>query len=168
MITRKMTRCVARLVLCAGVGILFLTGCGESGQAAKTKTFLGREVSRVTSPNGQLDAVLICDDGGGAAGGWEWYLYIVSKGSGVDESKTHAVFNAGTLTGEKLVWVQEHLLEIRYDIAYINQFRNIWGSAEIHNAGSAGQREYLVEIRLTPLHPDFSVLTPDGGFRPKE
>jgi hypothetical protein len=154
-------------VLYAGIAICFLIGCGESRQAPKTGIFSGSEESRVTSPNGQLDAVIIREDGGGAAGGWEWYVYIVAKGSGVEESKAHAVFNAGTLTGEKLVWSQEHLLEIHYDIAYINQFGNIWGSSAIHNVERTGENEYLVEIRLVPSSPDFSLLTPDGRFRPK-
>jgi hypothetical protein len=141
-----------------------LAGCNG---APKTRTFWGSEESRVTSPNGQLDAVMIRDDGGGAAGGWEWYVYIVPKGSRVDESKAHAIFNAGTLTGGKLVWGQEHRLEIRYDIAYINQFRNLWGSYEIDRAGNAGGNEYLVEIRLTPSSQDFSLLTANGKFKPK-
>lgn len=148
--------------------IFILIGCRERGQATTTKTSEGSEEARVTSPNGQLDAVLTRDDGGGAAGGWEWYVYIVAKGTRVDESKAHPVFNAGTLTGQKIVWTQEHLLEIQYDIAYINQFRNIWGSSEISSAGSAGGSEYLVEIRLVPSHPDFSLLTPNGEFRPKQ
>jgi hypothetical protein len=155
------------LALCSGVAIVSLISCGTSGQAPKTKIFLGSEEARLTSPNGQLDAVIIREDGGGAAGGWEWYVYIVAKGSGVDESKAHPVFNAGTLTGAKLVWDQEHLLEIHYDVAYINQFTNIWGSSEIHDAGISGQSEYLVEIRLTPSHSDFSLLTPNGKFRAK-
>lgn len=162
-----MKRSVLLVALCVDAAFCILTGCGDSGQSSKTKLLLGSEEARVTSPNGQLDAVLIRDDGGGAAGGWEWYVYIVAKGSGVDESKAHAVFNAGTLTGEKLEWGQEHLLEIHYDIAYINQFKNIWGSSEIHDAGGSGEREYLVEIRLAPSHPDFSLLTPNGTFRPK-
>jgi hypothetical protein len=98
----------------AGLAIVALAGC-DGGST--TETYWGSEQARVTSPNGQLDAVLLRDDGGGAAGGWEWYVYIVSKGSRVDESKEHAILNAGTLTGGKLV-----LLEIRYDIAGINQF----------------------------------------------
>jgi len=70
------------------------------------------------------------------------------------------------LTDEKLVWTQEHLLEIRYDIAEINQFTNIWGSSEIQN-GREGRNEYLVEIRLAPSPRDFSLLTPNGEFRRK-
>lgn len=166
MTIRKRSERAVLVALCAVV--FFLIGCGESGQAPKTKLFSGSEQARVTSPNGQLDAILMRDDGGGASGGWEWYVYIVAKGSPIDESKAHAVFNAGTLTGEQLVWVREHLLEIRYEIAYINQFRNIWGSSEIRSAGNTNEREYLVEIRLAPSHSDFSLLTPDGEFKPKK
>jgi hypothetical protein len=165
---KKITGLALLFPLNAIVTILLLIGCGDSGKTPMTKVPAGSEEARVTSPNGRLDAILIRDDGGGAAGGWEWYVYIVSKGAIVDESKAHPVFNAGTLTGEKLVWNQEHLLEIQYDVAYINQFKNIWGSAEINNAGTTGGSEYLVEIRLAPSHPDFSLLTPSGEFRPKK
>jgi hypothetical protein len=162
---RKLVRHGVPAALCVGVVICFLIGCGESGESPKTKILLGSETARVTSPNGQLDAVIIREDGGGAAGGWEWYVYIVPKASGVDESKAHAIFNAGTLTGEKLVWNQEHLLEIQYDIAGINQFRNLWGSYEMNNRGSDSEGHYYVEIRLAPSSSDFSLLTRDGGFR---
>jgi hypothetical protein len=80
----------------------------------------------VASPNGELDAVLTREDGGGAAGGWEWYVHIVAKGNPVVRPRSHELFNAGTLTDEKIMWTQEHLLEIQYDIAEINQFTNIW------------------------------------------
>jgi hypothetical protein len=152
---------VAMLV---GVTIRALSGCGG---APTTATSWGSEQSRVTSPNGRLDAVLLRDDGGGAAGGWEWYVYIVAKGNRVDESKAHAILNAGTLTGGKLVWTQQHLLEIRYEIAGINQFRNLWGLSEIQDVGNSGQNDYLVEIRLGPASQDFSFLTANGEFKKK-
>jgi hypothetical protein len=166
--TRKIIGHGVLVALFAGVAICFLTGCGESGQSPKTRIFLGSEVARVTSPNGQLDAVMIRDDGGGAAGGWEWYVYIVAKESGVDQGKSHAIFHAGTLTGEKLMWSQGHLLEIHYDIADIEEFRNLWGLHEIQNVGSVGEREYSVEIRLVPSSQDFSLLSPNGAFRSKK
>jgi hypothetical protein len=162
--TRKTTRHGVLVALCAGVAICFLTGCAQGGQATKTTLFLGSEVARVTSPNGQLDAVIIREDGGGAAGGWEWYAYIVAKASGVDQRKAHSIFHAGSLTGQKLVWSQAHLLEIHYGIADIEEFRNLWGLSEIQNVGSVGERDYLVEIRLVPS-ADFSLLAPDGRFR---
>jgi hypothetical protein len=58
---------------------------------------------------------------------WEWYVYIVAKGDPVVRPRSHELFNAGTLTDEKILWNLEHLLEIHYDIAEINQFTNIWG-----------------------------------------
>jgi hypothetical protein len=148
---------VAGLAICA-------LGCDGT---STTKSFWGSEQARVTSPNAQLDAVLLRDDGGGAAGGWEWYVYIVAKGNRIDQSKAQAIFNAGTLTGEKLVWTQQHLLEICYEIADINQFRNLWSLSEIQNVGSSGQNDYLVEIRLGPASQGFSLLTANGEFKKK-
>jgi hypothetical protein len=157
---------ILKLVFVATIASLAICALGCGG-ASTSKTFWGSEQARVTSPNGQLDAVLLRDDGGGAAGGWEWYVYIVAKGSRVDESKVHSVFNAGTLAGGKLVWTQEHLLEIRYEIAAINSFRNLWGLSEVRDVGNAGQNDYLVEVRLGPASQDFSLLTASGGFKKK-
>jgi hypothetical protein len=111
--------------------------------------------------------VLIREDGGGAPGGWEWSAYIVASGKAIDRHKSHQFFHAGTLTGESLIWRQDHLLEIHFNVAAIEQFRNLWGLDEIKNVGSAGENDYLVEIRLVPSSADFSLLTPAGGFRAK-
>ena len=151
------------IAICAAVIVCFSGGCSSSGTYTVPKA---DEETRVTSPNGELDAVLTREDGGGAAGGWEWYVYIVAKGNSVVRPRSHELFNAGTLTDEKIVWTQEHLLEIHYDIAEINQFTNIWGSSEIQN-GVDIHNEYFVEIRLAPTPRDFSLLTPNGEFRRK-
>jgi hypothetical protein len=152
-----MTKHRALLTFCAAVAVSFPLGCGGIPR--------GTEEARVTSPNGQLDAVMIRKDTGTALGGFEWYVYIVAKGSAIDKRKSHEIFQAGTLTGEKMVWSQPHLLEIHYDLANIEQFRNLWGLYEIQDVGSAGERDCLVEIRLVPSSQGFSLLTPDGGFR---
>jgi hypothetical protein len=154
--------------VCASTFICFLIGCGSGGNQRGTGALTGDEEARVTSPDGRLDAVLLREDGGGAPGGWEWYLYIVAKGSPVDERNAQPILNAGTLTEEKVVWTQAHLVEFHYDIADFNQFRNLWGSDEIHNFGNAGDGEYFVEVRLAPTRPNFSLLTPDGRFRSRE
>ena len=117
----------------------------------------------MTSPAGQLDAVLVRKGYGGAAGGFEWYLSIVPKGSAAIEKTV--VFQAGKMSGEKLVWKQPNLIELSYDVALIEHFRNLWGLHEIQDAGAEGQRDYRVEIRLAPSNQDYSVLTPAGGFR---
>ncbi len=151
------------IAICAALIICSSQGCGGSRTYTVPKA---DEETRVTSPNGELDAVLTREDGGGAAGGWEWYVYIVAKGNPVVRPGSHELFNAGTLTDEKIMWNQEHLLEIHYDIAEINQFTNIWGSSQLQN-GREGRNEYFVEIRLAPAPRDFSLLTPNGEFRRK-
>lgn len=152
------------LVVCTGLGVSFLSCSKQSGTPDGQR---GPEEARVTSPSGTLDAVIIRQDAGGAAGGWEWYVYIVAKSKPV-LNNSHPIFYAGTLTHERLVWAQEHLLQIQYDIANIHQFRNLWGLSEIEDVGSTGERDYLVEIQLVPSSSDFSLLTPNGGFKPKQ
>jgi|SRR5580704_2943267 hypothetical protein len=147
------------------ITILFHGGCGEPAQTEISKDV---EQVRVPSPNGQLDAILTREDGGGAAGGWEWYVYIVAKGSHSIPEGAQPVLNAGTLTGGALEWRQNHLLEFRYNIAHFNQFRNLWGLHEIQYVGATGEHDYFVEIRLAPASTDFSLLAPDGAFRDKK
>ena len=139
--------------------ISLLFGCGGRS------TF--SEEARATSPNGMLDAVMILEGYGGVMGGFEWHAFIVTKGSQANPSKSQEIFGASTLRGEKLVWTQPHLLEIHYSIANIEQFRNLWSLSEVQNVGSRGEHDYLVEVRLVPSSPDFSLLTPDGDFKPK-
>lgn len=158
-----MTRNLLLITLTIAIAIFFVAGCND----APEKMIAGSEQARVTSPNGRLDAILIREDGGGAAGGWEWYVYIVAKGTSAVPKNAQPIFNAGTLTEGSLSWGQEHLLEIHYNIAYINQFRNLWGLSELQNVGTAGEHDYLVEIRLVPSSHDFSLLTSEGAFRPK-
>ena len=108
---------------------------------------------------------MIRESYGGALGGFEWNVFIVPKGKKAPTDKRRAVFQAPILTAEKLVWNQAHLLEIHYDIAHIERFRNLWGLWEVRDVGSRGEHDYEVEIRLVPSSPDFSMLTPDGRFR---
>jgi len=122
------------------------------------------ELSRVTSPNGQLDAVLTQELYGGAVGGVDSNVYIVRKGAPVKMAAAHSILQADPFTNAKLVWKRDHLLEIHYDVALIERFRNLWGLHEVEDVGSTGQRDYEVEIRLEPL-ADFSILTSSGSFR---
>ncbi len=122
------------------------------------------ELSRVTSPNGQLDAVLTQDLYGGAVGGVDSEVYIVRRGAPVKMDTAYTILQADPFTKAKLVWKQDHLLQIYYDVAHIQRFRNLWGLHELENVGSTGERDFGVEIRLEPLG-DFSILAPDGSFR---
>jgi hypothetical protein len=122
------------------------------------------ELSRVTSPNGQLDAVLTQDLYGGALGGVDSEVYIVKKGAPVKLKSAYTILQADPFTKAKLVWKQDHLLQIYYDVAQIERFRNLWGLHEVEDVGSTGERDFDVEIRLEPSG-DFSILAPDGSFR---
>ena len=75
------------------------------------------------------------------------------------------VFRADSLTAADLIWQQDHLLEIRFDVAQIEQFRNLWGLHEVEDVGSNGERDFNVEIRLAPISQSFSLLNPNGSFR---
>lgn len=120
----------------------------------------------MTSPNGQLDAVLVQDSYGGAVGGGiESDVYIVRKGAPISSDKTRKVLQAEPFSGGKLIWKQDHLLEIQFDVARVEHFRNVWGLWEVEDVGSTGQHDFEVEIRLEPLSRDFSILTPDGSYR---
>ncbi|MFY9731759.1 MAG: hypothetical protein WB723_08895 [Candidatus Acidiferrales bacterium] len=102
---------------------------------------------------------------GGALGGFEWSVNIVPKGKPAPPEKEISLFQAGTLDGEKLVWKEPHRLDILFDRAEIESFRNIWGSYESKDGSGNETKGYYVEIRLVPASPDFSLLTPDGDFR---
>ena len=101
---------------------------------------------------------------GGAVGGVDSEVYIVRKGAPVKLDTAYTILQADPFTKAKLVWKQDHLLQIYYDVAHIRGFRNLWCLHEIENVGSTGERDFDVEIRLEPLG-DFSILAPDGSFR---
>jgi hypothetical protein len=120
---------------------------------------------RITSPNGDFDAVLATYIYGPAAGGGvDSNVYIVRKGARTFYKTGREVFSADPMTCGKLVWRRDHLLEIHYDIAYIHNFRNTWGLYEIENFGNTDSRNFNVEIKLVPSS-DSSALKIDGSFR---
>jgi hypothetical protein len=150
------------LALCAVLSVLFLSGCFDGPEDSYSKK---TENMRVTSPNGRFDAVLATYIYGPAAGGGvDSNIYIVGKGAPTLYKTSREVFSADPMTCGKLVWKRDHLLEIHYDLAYIHNFRNTWGSHEIENVGSSGERDFEIEITLVPSS-DSSALNPDGSFR---
>jgi hypothetical protein len=105
--------------------------------------------------------------GGVLGGGVYWYVFIVPKGDAAPKGDKNSLLYASVLRGEKLVWKQNHLLEVHYDIAHIEEFQNLWGSYELQGRGWR-TGDYLAEVRLVPSSPDFSLLTLDGDFKPRE
>jgi hypothetical protein len=156
------------LLLCVVLTVCFFGACDDPNETAVPDRNVfshSAEQVRVTSPNGLFDAVLVRDPYGAAAGGGvNWNVYIVTKGSPVRMKTAHEFFSADPLTNGGLVWKDDHLLEIHYDIAHVLEFRNLWGSHEMQDLGSTGERDFEVEIRLVPSS-ELSILTPGGGFR---
>jgi hypothetical protein len=143
--------------------VFFLSGCDDLSAPRGTPVPKSSENMRVTSPNGQLDAVLFTDSYGPAAGGGvDSIVYLVRKGNPVYMKDGGEVFDADPMTCGELVWKRDNLLEIHYDIANIHAFRNLWGLTELGSTGNTVDRD--VEIRLMPAS-DSSALTPDGSFR---
>jgi hypothetical protein len=146
------------------LSVFFLSACQD--RLPSNQVFpKSSEHRRVTSPNGLLDAVLVMDMYGPAAGGGvDSNVYIVPKGAPVHVKPGSEVFSADPMSCGELVWRRDRLLEIHYNIAYIHNFRNTWGLYEVENVGSMGKRDYEVEIRLVPAS-DSSAIQPDGSFR---
>jgi hypothetical protein len=152
------------------VGVIFascLLGACKEGNNGATAGGDRVEEARVTSPDGRFDAVMTGEAIGGSLGGVYWNVFIVPKGAVTPKDDKKSLLYAAVLRGEKLLWKQNHLLEVHYDIAHIEEFRNLWGSNEAEDRGWR-TGDYLTEVRLVPSSPDFSFLTPDGGFKPSE
>jgi hypothetical protein len=156
----------AAIASCTILALMYLAGCEESVDKNGVFTASAEEM-RIPCPENHLDAVMIRDSYGGAAGGHEWWVFINATGNSIPADYNKTVFHAPTLTGEKLVWRDPHLLEIHYDIAHIEQFRNLWSLHEVRKVGSAGEGDYDVEIRLVPSSDNFSLLNPGGNFKEK-
>jgi hypothetical protein len=142
-----------RYAFVAGVLSLILLGCNRVSQT--------EELQRKTSPDRMVDAVLIREAYGGAVGGFEWKVLLVARGTDIGRERQKPVLVADTLTGGELHWVQGHLLEVSYDRATINLFKNLWCSDSLQQHPRS---LYCTEVRLHPI-ASFSVLAPDGSFR---
>jgi len=110
-----------------------------------------KEIARVTSPDGTVDAVMIVLGCGPTCS--DTYLAIViPKGAKAPVDIQQFNFSADT----QMQWKQPHLLEVAYNRPFINQFRNI--SYSFAKFGSPETWDYKVEIRLAPTSTGFSYL----------
>jgi hypothetical protein len=110
--------------------------------ANKLLTYDRMEEARATSPDQRFDAVVLRESYGGAAGGIEWFVFIVPKG----ETPIFGwgrfynfILEAASVSGLRLSWHDSRLLEIGYDRASIEYFRNV---------EFTGRSTPLIEIRL--------------------
>ena len=74
------------------------------------------------------------------------------------------MFTATSVRNAKLFWRHPHLLEVRYQRALILDFTNLWSTNVLETKWFSSEEPYWIEIRLVPSSPDFSILTPEGGF----
>jgi hypothetical protein len=126
------------------VGILKPTICVLAGLFLSA--CLGNEeVNRVTSPDGALDAVLEVTRSLPTVSDTH-HVYVVKKG----ESRLRgSVFHATHVMNIDIRWREVGVLEIVYDKAAIERFRNNEFLRGILPSGKA----YYVEIRLVPTSP---------------
>ncbi len=115
-----------------------------------------KEIARVTSPDGAVDAVMIRDNCG-APCSYGYTVFIVPRGETAPSDYERDVFSADDMLDEKLVWKQPHLLAISYSRALIYKFRNV-----AYPLGEFGAKEknwqYRVEIQVAPSSVGFSYL----------
>lgn len=113
-------------------------------------------MSRKTSPDGVLDAVVIENDPG-AMSGFIYYLYLLPKGSKVSYLKSDP-YIVNTSEGDELTvdWQGAHFLQVNPGNAHIKWFANLWYSKTVPN--------YYVELKLT-TEPGKNYLQTDGKLR---
>lgn len=120
------------------------------------------EIARATSPDGTVDAVMEgIECGAPCSSGY--FVSVVPKGSAPLKNAVQQVFVADNMVNAQIRWDEPHLLDISYDKAFINNFRNV--AYPFGRAGDVGSWHYAVEIHLTPSSSTFSYLAEGNGNR---
>jgi hypothetical protein len=111
-----------------------------------------RETQRVVGPDGHADAVAVVTEIG-LFRSRAWYeVYIVKHGDPF--AQVPPVFSGQEMEHPALVWADPRLLEVRYDRARIEDFRNSW---KLPGSDS------LIQIGLVPSSRSFSYLNQSGA-----
>jgi hypothetical protein len=115
-----------------------------------------KEISRVSSPDSVVDAVLV-EVNGGATTDFMYFLYIVPKGGKYEKGSQLFVITHDK--GLKIFWERSKFLVIEYDEGKILQFQNYWYSRDVQNL------KYVVELRLIPKTGTFSLSEEDRRLK---
>ena len=148
----------------AGIAVAVFVGARLNAIASRSVFPMQyREVGRAVSPDGVVEAVLVETDCGvpcsvGCA------VRIVPKGMKASTGLPEPVFLAQYIVNPRIRWLEPHLLEVAFDKALINSFRNI--EYPLAHSGEKGSFRYMVEIRLAPSSPRFSYLDDRTGSAP--
>lgn len=97
------------------------------------------EISRIESPDGKVEAILV-QNNGGATTSESYHLYLVPKGSKFKNKQE--LFIADHVQNLKIKWLKEKQLQISYDEARIFHFSNFWQSKKVENL------KYIVGLQL--------------------
>ena len=123
-----------------------------------------REVARVTSPDGLVDAVSVESDCGPLCS-FEYHVSLVPKGVAAQGKAADEVFYAEYPVNPRVQWKERYLLEVGYDRARIEFFHNI--AHPFAHQGEKASFDYMVEIRLAPSSQSFSYLDRNGAVSAK-
>jgi hypothetical protein len=105
------------------------------------------EISRITSPDSVVDAVLT-RSGIDATTAFVYRVYLVPRGRPVNTPAlaSSELFRADQVEALESRWARTKLLEISYTRARIFHFSNFWNTRELD------QFAYTVELRLKSVH----------------
>jgi hypothetical protein len=107
-----------------------------------------KEIQRLPSPDGLVDAVLVMRPTAVVAPD-VYELYIVPhKGR---PRKREMVLRGDKFLDARLAWERPRLLDVYYSQAHIGFFLNAWQSFDVDNL------KYVVEIRLVPPAGKFAI-----------
>ena len=88
-----------------------------------------KEIARISSPDHRVEAVIVNESGGGAAGSSEYYIYMAENTN--PEKLGDSVFTASNCAGIHGVWLDNNTLQIAYHSGCsIRGFKNKWYSAK--------------------------------------
>jgi hypothetical protein len=115
---------------------LLLSSCWRPYEA------VGKEIMRVTSPNGKIDAVMTKWEPGVSAETC-YKLYLVPHGA--HPTKYRECFSAAPLSGPKLEWTSNQRLIIHFDKAWVAGFNSRW-----YKDGRPTKGKPFIQIELAP------------------
>lgn len=113
------------------------------------------EVARVVSPDGVVDAVAQhIECGAPCSSGYS--ITVVPRGGAVPADPDKQMFLADDVANPRILWKESHLLDIAYDKALIQSFRNV--TYPLGKSGNVESWRYAVEAHLSPSSAGFSYL----------
>ena len=133
------------LPLLTRIAVAGLVLIAHAGCASEART----EVRRLSSPDAQVDAILI-EVNSGATTKYYYEVYIAPRGQRQEASKDAVlvIVDAGDIRDLGMTWRQPKMLQISYKHGWIRAFTNRWSNAK------TGGGSYVVELKLVPPEGD--------------